>query len=351
MRNKNKANNKSVTIIGPYRYHNFGDDLVGAIMVRYLKMNGFSVFVPGLSKKNCAWLKIKHASSITYTLKKSSRIIIGGGGILGDSGIKPDDFYRIESLKAVLYGWLTSRKVIITGIGAGPLQKLFSRILTRLIVSLAYKVGIRDHESKLFLEKLGINGDKLIQGSDIALLWQHVLKYKAKPSTKLGIQFDINAYLEQLKKFGPNEIADILKEYTGKNQKNILLITNNSYPSELFQQNLPYVEELRYTFLPNFLNKLSSVRAIFTSHLHLAVAAYAARIPCFSIYVRDKTKRFYEQINHPERAIHLKSASKENVADFLQQLEDVKWTTDDEKNLIKLKKSALRLVNFKKLIY
>jgi polysaccharide pyruvyl transferase WcaK-like protein len=92
------------------------------------------------------------------------------------------------------------------------------------------------------------------------------------------------------------------------------------------------------------LPRLAGLKAIFTSHLHLAIAAYSQRIPCFSLYVREKTKRFYHQIGHPERAVALNGATVGDLQKIIEKAEKVHWTKKDEEKLQFLKQNAQKLL-------
>lgn len=336
-----------IAIIGPYRYHNFGDDLIGAVIASNLKRMGMNPVVPGLSKENCSWLGIEYSNSTIFALLKSQSILIGGGGILGDSGIRPDNYYLKKAIFASIYGALSRKKVLISGVGAAPLTMLSSRLLTKAICQIASKIGVRDNESHLFLKTLGIPDNKIIEGADLALVWRdHFdLVYDHK-SENIGIQLNIDPYADEENKSNCIEVHNTLRKFISA-ENNVVLMTNGKWPSRLDDGNSIKTPQLNYEYLPDFLGKLSSVRAILTSHLHLAIAAYASRIPCFSIYVKEKTERFYRQIGHPERAVSLKDADRNKIQRILNELKTAVWTDRDEKTLDSLKKSANKLLDFK----
>lgn len=192
--NKSNKFKKNAVIIGPYRYHNFGDDLIGSVIAKHLQSQRYNVCIPLLGNENAIWLGLEHTNNSETAIQKSDVIILGGGGLLGDAGITPDDYYRELALKAALESSLTGKKVITTGIGAGPLAMEKSKDLTLRIVSLSEKVGVRDTESKVFLESLGIDNNKVVEGADIALLCKEYLNFDKIQSNKIGIQFDIWNY-------------------------------------------------------------------------------------------------------------------------------------------------------------
>jgi len=343
---ESKSNNlQYATIIGPYRFHNFGDDLIGAIIAKHLQSKNFNVHIPLFGKANADWLGLEYCNGAEDSIMKSDVIIIGGGGILGDAGITPDDYYRELALQAASRGSNMRKRVITTGVGAGPLALEKSKALTLQIASLSERIGIRDVDSKIFLEKLGVNSNKLVEGADLALLCDKYLKFNKEPSNKIGLQFDIVRFTDIIE--NNPAIKDIfiaVMRYVSRNNSNIILLSNGYFRSQLDISSRNMCETLCYNELELFLPKLAGLRAIFTSHLHLAITAYSQRIPCFSLYVREKTKRFYSQIGHPERAIDLNIATTEDFNRLIKMAEESSWTTFDEEILIKLRKDASKLL-------
>jgi len=338
---------KYATIIGPYRYHNFGDDLIGAVITKHLQLQKYNVCIPLLGKENAVWLGTEHSNNHEVAIQKSDVIIIGGGGLLGDAGILPDDYYRELALKAASMGTLTGKKVMTTGIGAGPLKLESSKKLTLEIASLSEKIGVRDSESRIFLEKLGVNNEKIIEGADLALLCSNYLKFEKTQNNKIGVQFDIVSYKDIIENNPKvDEVYNAICRYSYRNSSKVILVSNGNYKSQIYNKSNPNFEMLCYNTFESFLPSLAGLKAIFTSHLHLAITAYSLRIPCFSLYVREKTKRFYNQIGHPERAIDLQFATVEDFERLIKEAEVAIWSDKDEERLQILQKGAKKLLEF-----
>lgn len=102
----------------------------------------------------------------------------------------------------------------------------------------------------------------------------------------------------------------------------------------------------RYHRLDDYLSSLAGHKALFTSHLHLAITSFSQRIPTFSLYVREKTRRFYEQIGHPERAVDLSIATVSDFERLVAEMENATWTDEDEATLQRLQGDARRLLAF-----
>lgn len=339
---------KQALVVGPYRAHNFGDDLVGAILAKRLQDLGYGVTVPRLSEENSAWLGTRYSEDYDGLFETADVVVVGGGGIMSDtSGAKPGASYLDIVATAGMDGLLAGKRVYITSVGAGPWLRERSRMLAYAVSLIAEKVGVREQESYDNLRELGVTDTKLLLGADTALLTPDILSFPTIAHGKLGLQFDVSAFADVRVNPHLPSIVDALGQYARSHTKDVVLIRNGRARSELAPA-APSAERLSYTALEDFLPRLAGMRAIFTSHLHLAITSYAQRIPSFSLYVREKTRRFYEQIGHPERAIDLRVATLDDFKRFIAATEVATWTDEDEATLQRLKREAQKLLDFVK---
>lgn len=95
-----------------------------------------------------------------------------------------------------------------------------------------------------------------------------------------------------------------------------------------------------------FSSASGGLRAIFTPHLHLAITAYSQRIPTFSLYVREKTKRFCDRIGQPERAQDLSVAKPADFKRFIAAAQSAMRTDQDEETLQRLQGQASSVLAF-----
>src|SRR5690606_27259768 len=51
-----------IVIVGPYLLHNFGDDLIGAVLAKHMQERGRAVAIPNLGWKNAEWLQLIHSA-------------------------------------------------------------------------------------------------------------------------------------------------------------------------------------------------------------------------------------------------------------------------------------------------
>ena len=343
----------SVAIVGPYIMHNFGDDLVGAVLTHFLQEQFHAqVLLPSLSQQNCHWLGIPAVATNRDAILTSQAILIGGGGILGDSGVSAHNGYLLSAGKAALFGRIARRRVIVSGVGAGPLARRSSRILCRTICDLVSAIGVRDRASAQFLvREMGVSPTKVVLGSDVALLWPKAFQVAQQRLNTIGVQFDAWTYSSAQENPFFADIIKCLVDFCNARAEEVTLVSNASRATQL-HHHLEYApRSLHYSLLPSFLSRLSGLRAILTSHLHLAIAAFAARVPCYSIYVKEKTKRFYEQIGRTERAIDIASAKPVEVERLLNSVQEACWTDEDELILCRLQSDATRLIDICSLLF
>lgn len=339
---------KKAVVVGPYRVHNFGDDLVGAIIAKHLQREGYRVTVPRLESHNAEWIGAEYAASYDGVFDDADIVVVGGGGIMSDtSGAKPGASYLDVVAKAGFAGYLNDKKVLVTSVGAGPWLLERSKMLAFGVSLLADKIGVRDQESYDHLQSIGVSGDKVILGSDCALLSAEYLNFKPKNIRKMGIQFNVGQFADTLEAPNLGAISRAVQEYVNGHEPNVVLVSNGRGKSPLAKE-ASSAETLRYTDLQNFLPRLAGLTSIFTSHLHLAITAFSQRIPTFSLYVREKTKRFYDQVGRPERAIDLRVATVEDFKRFIEAAETATWSDQDEEALQKLQSQARTLLDFVK---
>ncbi|MGV9194691.1 polysaccharide pyruvyl transferase family protein [Microbacterium sp. MC2] len=337
---------KRAVVVGPYRVHNFGDDLVGAIIAKHLQRAGYAVTVPKLGRENAEWLGIDYAEDYGDLIRAADTVVVGGGGILSDtSGSKPGASYLDIVARAAIRGELKGKRVMVTSVGAGPWILERSKMLAFGVSLLAEKIGVREQESLEHLASIGVRGPKVVLGADCALLSSDYLEFAPRRGRPIGFQFDVGSF-EDLKT-NPllPEISEAAATYVRNNAERITLISNGRGRPQL-AASAPGTGILRYSRLDEYLSRLSGHRSVFTSHLHLAITSYSQRIPTFSLYVREKTRRFYEQIGHPERAIDLSTATVDDFQQLVSAAETAVWTNDDEDTLQRLKRDARRLLEF-----
>lgn len=337
---------KKAVVVGPYRVHNFGDDLVGAIIAKRLQQAGYDVCIPKLGKRNADWLGTEYAESYDGVFRNADTVVVGGGGIMSDtSGAGPGASYLEIVSRAAMSGQLFRKKIYVTSVGAGPWILERSKMLAFGVSLLANRIGVRDQESFDHLASIGVRGKKVVLGADCALLSADFLDFSPQPNGKMGFQFDTRLFEEVLANPNFDDISQAVQSYVSANASKLILVSNGERKSAL-ARHARGCETLTYEGLADFLPRLAGLKSIFTSHLHLAITSYSQRIPTFSLYVREKTRRFYDQIGRPERAMDLSVATADDFRRFMAAAETATWTDQDEETLLRLQGQARSLLDF-----
>jgi hypothetical protein len=200
---------------------------------------------------------------------------------------------------------------------------------------------VRDPESLRFVTRsLKCADSKVNEGADLALLWPKWLPARVHPPEDrfaFGVQIGLPKSMQKLPIHVPHDVLRCLSD-------NLLYLSNGRRSTGargVLQLPGP---DANYTLMTDFLRELTRCRVVVTTHLHLAIAAYAARIPCYTLAINPKTRRFYDQIGHPERCIDLPESGPEisrALANLLRQAHyDCEWSDFDETRLAHLKYKA-----------
>jgi polysaccharide pyruvyl transferase WcaK-like protein len=333
-------------IVGPYRYQNFGDDLIGLILARQLSRIGFEeVWMHDIAPANAGMVGaiVRPRSDVIWRPKL---VVIGGGHILGDGSYLPGVYYQRLAFFAALTRWLIRRRTEICGVGAGPLALWRARLYAGFTCRLVKRVGVRDAESSRFvMGSLKCAEAKVAEGADLALLWPKLLPtriHEPEDRFAVGVQMDLPRSIETKNLKVSHSALRPLGD-------RVMYLSNGRRATRarsIFQLPGP---ESNYRSMPEFLQELTRCRILITSHLHLAIAAYAARIPSFTLAINSKTRRFYDQIGHPDRCLELSSSDSTEANRALMELVrratyDCGWSAHDERRLAELQQNAGRLL-------
>ena len=328
-------------IIGPYRYQNFGDDLIGLVLARYLGWVGFKeVWMHQIAPANADMVGavVRPRNQIIW---RPNLVVIGGGHLLGDGSYRPGVYYQRLACFTAFARWLLRRHTQVCGVGAGPLALRRSRVYAGMTCRFVDRVGVRDEESLRFVTgPLKCPDAKVIEGADLALLWPKWLPARLHPPEDriaVGVQIDLPKSVQTPAIKIPHSVLSGLGD-------RVLYLSNGRRTTGAKAVLQAPGPEANYTLMPDFLPELTRCRVIVTTHLHLAIAAYAARIPCYTLAINSKTRRFYDQIEHPDRCVDIPGSATDishALGDLLRRATyDCEWSAHDEARLAHLKAKA-----------
>lgn len=178
---------KKVCISGYYGFNNFGDEAVLSVLIDNLKQFDNAIDITVFSSDPAATRdlhKVKSANSfklfeLIKTIKNSDMLISGGGSLLQDATSKKSLIYY---LFVIFLASFFKKKIVIFAQGIGPIQ---SEILQKITISLLRKasyISVRDENSKLYLQRYGINPVLCVDP-----VWNIQVK-EPVPQQRIGIQ-------------------------------------------------------------------------------------------------------------------------------------------------------------------
>ncbi|AIU69535.1 hypothetical protein TEU_03775 [Thermococcus eurythermalis] len=169
---------KRVVIIGNYGDGNLGDEAMLLILLRYLhKLNVNSVYIP---TKNPSFISVTYKHKypsifpiyfldvirILLSFLCADTIIIGGGSIYSqESGIGT----VFSSILGFLARTLFKKRLIFAGIGYSKSTKRFVKEISKLPLSVADIISVRDYQSLNNILSLGVKPDRVMITKDITL--------------------------------------------------------------------------------------------------------------------------------------------------------------------------------------
>lgn len=320
---------KKILLTGWYGVHNTGDEAILSALLFRLNESGYeNISVLSYNPKHTAAIHRVNAIpelrlGFTQAVKAISQaevLILGGGGLLKDEGKS----YLYLLIKCWL-AKITGTKIILSGIGVGPLYTSFGVWITRQIANLADIITTRDIESQQLLTSIGITKEIHVTG-DLALgikppgidLGKKILSdmgIKKLPGRSLiGLSLrpwyhlprfwpdGSNLYNEFLEKFIEaykdlaNWIdADILfvpmqyEQDVGISNKLKTRLSNRGFNDALCHQKLNFLET---TSVINNLDFVIGMR------LHALILASIYTKPFFAISYSNKVSSFVRQINN-----------------------------------------------------
>ncbi len=167
--------------MGFYGRGNFGDDLMCVSLADYLsRVDDAPVVVASSDVHAYADLERKgitivprHWKSLWSILSQTRVLCQGGGTHFHDSyqgKHLPGHWLNLAKWGAVFWiARLKGVRVVLLGVGVGPLRHLLSRLITRIALAACSAIGVRDEASCLELKRIGSN-IPLALGFDLAAL-------------------------------------------------------------------------------------------------------------------------------------------------------------------------------------
>ncbi len=347
---------KKILLHGAFYGSNYGDVLFCEIFSKVISLN-HTVLYGSTGKYIKKRLKLQNLSSEFIDFFRSDAVVFAPGGYFGEpnsTGLALN-VWRIRMFFRHAYLGVICRALkkpyAIIGLGVGPINFSFGKKIIRYIFEGSRMTTVRDNESLLYLESMGVNTN------DIEVTVDSIFGLKDELIDNKGIEYirslSINGKIlvlhvssggdnaMQIVK-AVNRFLILHKDYTLVVCTDFMVTKMNPFLSRIFKE----LEGTNYKVLDykpeNLTALLNYSTIVITSKLHVGIVAASFKKSVVSFPVHNKTKRFYDQINQSDRCLEMKLVTEDIALDMLEEFENKRIDFDVEL----VHKSKL---NFKKL--
>jgi len=285
-------------ISGYIGFDNFGDEAIAHILTSNLKKNGAEkvTLISSNPKKTSKIHEVASCSMLGFlpALLESDTLISGGGSLLQDvTSFKSLIYYLLVIYTALFLG----KKVEIYAQGIGPINSKIGQFLTKTALKKAYKISVRDINSKNLLEKWGIMSE---------LVNDPVLDIELPQKHKTGIVGI------QLRNF--NSIDDIFIEKLSKkvaekfhNKKIKVISLQDSIDKDICKKFTEHLKNIGVTNvqletgldIQNVFDTISDLEYLISMRFHATVLGIKSDVKTVAINYDPKIKSLAETYNIP----------------------------------------------------
>lgn len=154
---------KNILVAGYYGYGNIGDELILRTMLEFLEQYDINIFVlsrEGSNQYQKTAKKIQiynryNIFDILKAMKKTEIMLLGGGCLFQDkTGVTTVLYYSFLIIAAKIF----RNKVYLISNSIGPLKKVFSRIIIKVVFAMIDHISIREEVSVKYLRKRSAAG-------------------------------------------------------------------------------------------------------------------------------------------------------------------------------------------------
>ena len=364
MNNDDKVYSMKIGIIGNYGHDNNGDEAIlqGILtqLTEELNINPADIIIfsntPDNTKNRYGLqaVKLLHKrgsllKSMAATISQNRKIIsgldlliIGGGGLLMDMYKRDAPLYTSHAVLGRMLGC----KVIIYGVGAGPITTKLGSFLIKKMVSSAESVSVRDVKSKELLGSIGVTKSVKVIADPAFQLGKHVLKEPSADVKRIGV----TAVPYFSKDYWPSSDEDIYRNYVNGMAANLdyLMATHGvnitffstKYPQDvrvtedIFEsmQEKSHVEILKENLHPSALVSICNKQDIIIgTRLHSLILAVAAKTPIIGIGYHQKVQDFLKKISREQGFVNIHDLHQNPklLSDLVQDYKE-NWTREQE---------------------
>ena len=151
------STHRRVFLVGYYGADNLGDEAIRRAIERAARELGVDVVRYATRDAHdrdprAVPVRVRATPRHLAAILGADRVVLGGGGILKDEGLR----LPIELVVTAVVARLLRRRVTLLGVGVGPFYGRFGRSLIRMTARLAQVRTVRDEASAMALAALGV---------------------------------------------------------------------------------------------------------------------------------------------------------------------------------------------------
>ena len=304
-----------ILISGYYGFDNSGDDAILRAMVKDIKDNSDNVEITVLSNKPDYTEKAYGIKAINRfnirearkAIREADLFISGGGSLLQDVTSTRSILYYLALMN---YAKRKKKPVMVYANGIGPINKKFNRILTRRVLNKVDLITLRDEDSKVFLDDLGVVNKNIVVTADPVFTMQpsdknrisEIFQSEGIPREKPLIGVAIRSW-----KNAPNLVDDISKaivKILDEYDVNIILIPMH-YPEDLdismsvlknVSRDGLYILKEQYS-VEDIMGIINELELIIAMRLHSLIYATTQGTPMIGLIYDPKIEGFLNFID------------------------------------------------------
>lgn len=310
---------------------NFGDFIYAEEIYRHIKDKNPDSLVQLYKPSSYFITYIDGYKHGLFSLLDADLEVYIPGGYFGEghsARIRDNVFQFVRFMPFGLISAFLKKRMVIVGIGAGPLNSMIMREPTKIIMRNAASISVRDIESQKAIEEIGCNSS--IEAGDMIL---------AMNLNSRGLRTE---QIEKVQKYAAGRKI-LLVHYNHSNKANVLfshavkhwlehhteycvvvsadqVLDNESELFTGFNCVCPESFHFKYGNPYEFIELLKLVDTVLTCKLHVGVvgAMFNKSVLCFAEHP-EKTVRFYRQIGCTDRFFNLYSTDVSVVEKSLER--------------------------------
>ncbi|WP_110112555.1 polysaccharide pyruvyl transferase family protein [Bacillus sp. CGMCC 1.16541] len=354
----------NVGIIGNYGHDNNGDEaILSGILAQLteelsIKKEQIIVFSNnpentvnryGVQSVRLLHKKGSFAKSILATVKESyvtmkqlDLLIIGGGGLLMDMYKRDAPLYSTLGL----LGYFAGCKVVIYGVGAGPITTKPGTFFIKTLASKVHSISVRDEQSKALLKSIGIKKDVQVIGDPAFFV--PTVKEKRRTASIKKVAVTAVPYFSQ--QYWPSSNEETYQSYIRGMAHNLdelvkqkgieITFFSTKYPQDIevtkditqLMEEKEAVTVLEENLYPEKIVEICGEHdVVIGTRLHSLILSVVAKTPILGIGYHRKVKDFMKTINQVANFVEIDRLhqSDQQFVSLIKQME-TEWDKTNE---------------------